>query len=67
MSRSVLPIWDEPASTAPSSTTPRTRGAVQPIQPLAHQLHANVLVILLDDVGFGAASVFGGPPRRTYR
>ena len=36
-----------------------------PIEPLLPPKGApNVLVILIDDVGFGASSAFGGPVRR---
>ena len=42
----------------------RDRGAYPPIEPLRPPAGApNVLVVLLDDVGFGASSAFGGPVR----
>ena len=60
--RDVLPIPD----IAPVSTTtydakdPETK--YPPIVPLRPPSHApNVLVVLIDDVGFGASSAFGGP------
>src|SRR5687768_1048647 len=62
--RTMLPIPDRPA---PSHTTydakdPET--SFPPIAPLLPPEGApNVLVILLDDVGFGASSAFGGPCR----
>ena len=47
----------------PCTRTPRIRQATfPPIEPLRPPAGApNVLVVLLDDVGFGAASAFGGP------
>jgi arylsulfatase A-like enzyme len=61
-SRDVLPIPDRPYegelpldATDPEATFP-------PIEPLGPPDGApNVLVVLLDDVGFGASSAFGGP------
>ncbi len=59
-----MPIPDRQA---PSLTTYDARDpdtAYPPIQPLRPPEGApNVLIILLDDVGFGAASTFGGPCR----
>src|SRR4051794_35298807 len=60
--REVLPIPDRPraglttfAATDPGPTLP-------PIERLRSPSGApNVLVVLLDDVGFGASSAFGGP------
>ncbi|MFD4421690.1 sulfatase-like hydrolase/transferase [Agromyces sp. NPDC058484] len=60
--RTMLPIPDRPA---PGHTTydakdPET--AYPPIEPLRPPEGApNVLIVLLDDVGFGASSAFGGP------
>jgi arylsulfatase len=62
--RTVLPIPDEPydGPVLEDAKDPRARFA--PIEPLLPPTGApNVLVILLDDVGFGAASAFGGPCR----
>jgi arylsulfatase A-like enzyme len=60
--RQVLPIPDRP-HTGPityDASDPDT--SFPPIEPLRPPEGApNVLVILLDDVGFGAASAFGGP------
>jgi arylsulfatase A-like enzyme len=60
--RGVLPIPDRP-HTGPityDASDPDTSFA--PIEPLRPPQGApNVLIILLDDVGFGAASAFGGP------
>jgi arylsulfatase len=63
-SRSVLPIPDRPhvGPTTYDAKDPDTSFA--PIEPLRPPAGApNVLVILLDDVGFGASSAFGGPCR----
>src|ERR1700729_2337596 len=60
--RSVLPIPDQPGFglVTYDAKDPDTR--FPPIEPLRPPEGApNVLVILLDDVGFGAASAFGGP------
>jgi arylsulfatase A-like enzyme len=60
--REVLPIPDRP-HTGPityDASDPDT--SFPPIEPLRPPQGApNVLIILLDDVGFGAASAFGGP------
>ncbi|MGY0538694.1 sulfatase-like hydrolase/transferase [Nocardioides sp. YJ-D4] len=58
----MLPIPDRPASghTTYDAKDPDT--AYPPIEPLLPPDGApNVLVVLLDDVGFGASSAFGGP------
>src|SRR6186997_1519798 len=62
ISRDVLPIPDRPFegplpydAKDPEASFP----AIEPLQPPAGA--PNVLVILLDDVGFGASSAFGGP------
>jgi len=60
--RTVLPIPDrEPQGlTTFDAKDPDTH--YPPIQPLRPPAGApNVLVVLLDDVGFGASSAFGGP------
>jgi arylsulfatase A-like enzyme len=60
--RSVLPIPDQPqiGLTTYDAKDPDTK--YPPIEPLLPPIGApNVLIILLDDVGFGASSVFGGP------
>src|SRR5215831_4735077 len=60
--QNVLPIPDiTPVSTTTyDAKDPETK--YPPIVPLRPPSHApNVLVILLDDVGFGASSAFGGP------
>jgi arylsulfatase A-like enzyme len=60
--RSVLPVPDQPnfGLVTYDARDPDTR--FPPVEPLRPPEGApNVLVILLDDVGFGAASAFGGP------
>src|SRR5262245_24392376 len=62
--REVLPIPDRPQPwlTTYDARDPDTR--YPPIRPLRPPAGApNVLVVLLDDVGFGASSAFGGPVR----
>jgi arylsulfatase A-like enzyme len=60
--RAILPIPDRPYSglvaydaKSPDSGFP----AIEPLRPPAGA--PNVLVVLLDDVGFGASSAYGGP------
>ncbi|RPJ02971.1 MAG: arylsulfatase [Chloroflexi bacterium] len=60
--RSMLPIPDlvKPGLTTYDAKDPDTK--YPPIEPLRPPEGApNVLIILLDDVGFGASSAFGGP------
>src|SRR6476659_774433 len=60
--REVLPIPDRKPSglTTYDAKDPDTK--FPPIRPLRPPAGApNVLIILLDDVGFGASSAFGGP------
>ncbi len=60
--RGVLPIPDRPhiGLTTYDAKDPDT--SYPPIEPLRPPAGApNVLIILLDDVGFGASSAFGGP------
>jgi arylsulfatase len=62
VSRSSLPIPDipPPGLTTFDAKDPDT--AYPPIEPLRPPEGApNVLIILIDDVGFGASSAFGGP------
>ena len=47
------------------STPPATSLAAYPAQPKAPANAPNVLIIMTDDVGFGASSTFGGPIRTT--
>ena len=61
-SRSILPIPDvrKPELTAYDAKDPESR--FPPIEPVLPPAGApNVLIILLDDVGFGSSSAFGGP------
>ncbi len=63
-SRAMLPIPDRPASGLTTYDAKDPDTAYPPIEPLLPPPGApNVLVVLLDDVGFGAASTFGGPCR----
>ena len=60
--RTMLPIPDRPATGLITYDAKDPDTAFPPIEPLLPPEGApNVLVILLDDVGFGASSVFGGP------
>jgi len=62
MSRSVLPIPDQPhvGLTTYDAKDPAT--SFPPIRDIRPPAGApNVLVVLLDDVGFAASSAFGGP------
>src|ERR1700750_1545382 len=62
--REVLPIPDRKTSglTTYDARDPDTK--FPPITPLRPPAGApNVLIVLLDDVGFGASSAFGGPCR----
>ena len=62
--REVLPLPDRipPGLVTDDANDPDTR--FPPTTPLRPPAGApNVLVVLLDDVGFGASSAFGGPCR----
>ncbi len=60
--RASLPIPDRPAPGLTTYDAKDPDTAFPPIEPLLPPDGApNVLVILLDDVGFGASSAFGGP------
>ena len=62
--RSILPIPDRPAPGLTTYDAKDPDTAYPPIEPLLPPAGApNVLVVLLDDVGFGASSAFGGPCR----
>ena len=62
--RAMLPIPDRPSPGLTTYDAKDPDTAYPPIEPLLPPDGApNVLVILLDDVGFGAASTFGGPCR----
>jgi arylsulfatase A-like enzyme len=61
-SRDVLPIPDRPYEGELPLDAKDPEATFPPIQPLLAPAGApNVLVVLLDDVGFGASSAFGGP------
>jgi arylsulfatase len=60
--REVLPIPDQPYSGPVYEDAKDPEAKFPPIQPLRPPPGApNVLIVLLDDVGFGASSAFGGP------
>ena len=60
----MLPIPDRPAPGLTTYDAKDPDTAFPPIEPLLPPKGApNILIVLLDDVGFGAASTFGGPCR----
>jgi arylsulfatase A-like enzyme len=60
--RSVLPIPDRAYAGAVLYDAKNPDAKFPPIQPLRPPEGApNVLIVLIDDVGFGASSAFGGP------
>ncbi len=60
--RSVLPIPDKPYAGFVAYDAKDPDSTFPPIEPLRPPERApNVLIVLIDDVGFGASSVFGGP------
>lgn len=60
--RTMLPIPDRPAPGLTTYDAKDPDSSFPPIEPLRPPAGApNVLIVLLDDVGFGASSVFGGP------
>jgi arylsulfatase A-like enzyme len=62
ISREVLPSPDVPPAGLTTYDAKDPDTSFPPIEPLRPPEGApNVLIVLLDDVGFGAASVFGGP------
>ena len=62
--RGILPMPHRPATGLTTYDAKDPDTTFPPIEPLAPPDGApNVLVILLDDVGFGASSAFGGPCR----
>jgi len=62
VSRDALPIADRPHEGALPLDAKDPDATFAPIQPLRPPAGApNVLVVLLDDVGFAASSAFGGP------
>jgi arylsulfatase A-like enzyme len=62
--RSMLPIPDNPTPGLTTYDAKDPDTTFLPIEPLLPPKGApNVLIVLLDDVGFGASSTFGGPCR----
>src|SRR4051794_28956400 len=62
--RAILPIPDRPATGLTTYDAKDPDTAYPPIGPLLPPTGTpNVLIVLLDDVGFGASSAFGGPCR----
>ena len=62
--RTMLPIPDRPAPGLTTYDAKDPDTAFPPIEPLLPPEGApNVLVVLLDDVGFGSSTAFGGPCR----
>ena len=60
--REVLPIPDRPYEGVVTYDAKDPATSFPPIEPLRPPAGApNVLVVLIDDVGFGASSAFGGP------
>ena len=63
-SRVMLPVPDRPVVTAPAYAATDAEAVYAPIELLRPPESApNVLIILLDDAGFGSSSAFGGPCR----
>ena len=59
--RRVLPIPEPPGSARPGSDAAGGTATVPSLEPLRPPVGApNVLIVLLDDVGFSASSAFGG-------
>ena len=68
LARDRLPIPDQPYAGPVYDDASDPDAKFPPIEPLRPPAGApNVLVILFDDVGFGASSAFGGPARRRPR
>ncbi|MGW9630647.1 arylsulfatase [Agromyces sp. NPDC055520] len=60
--RTMLPIPDRPAPGLTTYDAKNPDTAYPPIEPLLPPDGApNVLIVLIDDTGFGASSAFGGP------
>jgi len=60
--RSILPIPDRPYEGPTFEDAKDPNASFPPIEPLRPPAGApNVLIVLLDDVGFAASSAFGGP------
>ena len=66
--RTMLPIPDRPAPGLTTYDAKDPDTSYPPIEPLLPPEGApNVLIVLVDDVGFGASSAFGGPVRHAER
>jgi arylsulfatase len=62
--RAILPIPDLPSAGLTTYDAKDPETSFPPIEPLLPPKGApNVLIVLLDDVGFGASSTYGGPCR----
>ena len=62
--REILPMPDVPPAGLTTYDAKDPDTAYPPITPLRPPAGApNVLIVLIDDVGFGASSAFGGPCR----
>jgi hypothetical protein len=60
--RTILPIPDRQHTGLTTYDAKDPNSKFPPIEPLRPPKGApNVLIVLLDDVGFGASSAFGGP------
>lgn len=60
--RDVLPIPDRPYSGPVYEDAKYPEATFPPIEPLRPPTGApNVLIVLIDDAGFGSSSAFGGP------
>ena len=59
--RAVLPIAPKPTAGPTAVDVRRQPLAPRTVIPIAPDGAPNVVVILLDDMGFGASSAFGGP------
>jgi arylsulfatase len=60
--REVLPIPDQPYQGTPPLDAKDPEATFPPIEPLRPPAGApNVLIVLIDDAGFGSSSAFGGP------
>ena len=62
LDRTVLPIQEPPRPTY-SELDARNVKAPPPFQVKAPQGAPNVVIVLIDDIGFGGPSTFGGPIR----
>jgi arylsulfatase A-like enzyme len=60
--RNVLPIPDQPRTGLITYDAKHPDSSFPPIEPLRPPANApNVLIVLIDDTGFGSSSAFGGP------